>query len=167
MISKRNRLLALLIFASVVLDQASKILIRNYIDRYQSISLIGEYFTLTNVENPGAFLGMGSDLSPSLKLVLLLILPVIVLGIVMYKLFTETTLDKWSTIGFASIIGGGIANMLDRFRFGSVTDFLHIDFGGVFRTGIFNVADMFVSAGLIILILVGFKKKPQKETTES
>ena len=105
MISKRNRLLALLIFASVVLDQASKILIRNYIDRYQSISLIGEYFTLTNVENPGAFLGMGSDLSPSLKLVLLLILPVIVLGIVMYKLFTETTLDKWSTIGFASIIG--------------------------------------------------------------
>ena len=57
--------------------------------------------------------------------------------------------------------------MLDRFRFGSVTDFLHIDFGGVFRTGIFNVADMFVSAGLIILILVGFKKKPQKETTES
>jgi signal peptidase II len=134
-------------------------LVRHYVERYQSISLIGDYLTLTNVENPGAFLGMGSDLSPTLKLMLLLILPVIVLGIVMYKLFTESTLDKWSTIGFASIIGGGIANMLDRFRFGSVTDFLHIDFGGVFQTGIFNAADMFVSAGLILLVTLGFKKK--------
>ena len=163
MISKRNRLLVLLIFASVVLDQATKIFVRNYVDRYQSISLIGDYLTLTNVENPGAFLGMGSDLSPTLKLTLLLILQVIVLVIVMYKLFTETTLDKWSTIGFASIIGGGIANMLDRFRFGSVTDFLHIDFGGIAQTGIFNVADMFVSTGLIVLVALGFKKKPKQE----
>ncbi len=165
MISKRNRLLVLLIFASVVFDQATKILVRHYVDRYQSIALIGDYLTLTNVENPGAFLGMGSDLSPNLKLTLLLILPVIVLVIVMYKLFTETTLDKWSTIGFASIIGGGIANMFDRFRFGSVTDFLHIDFGGIVQTGIFNVADMFVSAGLIVLVVLGFKKKPKQEET--
>ena len=114
---------------------------------------------MMNVENAGAFLGMGSDLSPTLRIILLLILPIIVLGFVLHYIFKDKTLNNWSLFAFASIIGGGIANVYDRIIYGSVTDFFFIDLGGVFRTGIFNMADLSVTTGMIILLLVSFKKK--------
>ena len=76
----------------------------------------------------------------------------------------DKTLDSWSLFAFASIIGGGMANVYDRIVYGSVTDFLFIDLGGVFRTGIFNLADMSVTTGMIILVIASFRKK--KETTK-
>jgi signal peptidase II len=61
------------------------------------------------------------------------------------------------------IIGGGIANVYDRIIYGSVTDFLYIDLGGVFRTGIFNLADLFVTTGMIILLFASFNNKKHSE----
>jgi signal peptidase II len=64
------------------------------------------------------------------------------------------------------IIGGGLGNIYDRIRFGSVTDFAHIDFV-IFQTGVFNVADMSIMAGTIMIILhAWFKKKPDIQTNE-
>ena len=58
------------------------------------------------------------------------------------------------------IVGGGIGNLYDRIAYGSVTDFMHIKFG-VLQTGVFNVADMSIMAGMfIILFHAWFKKKP-------
>ena len=69
-----------------------------------------------------------------------------------------------SLIGFCCIVGGGIANVFDRFMYGSVTDFLHIDLGGVFRTGIFNIADLSVTTGMIMILLASFLyRKPKQE----
>ena len=102
---------------------------------------------------------MGSVLNGPLRIFLLLVLPVVVLAFVMRYIFKDKTLDNWSLFAFASIIGGGISNVLDRFILGWVTDFWHIDLGGVFRTGIFNIADLFVTTGMIILVFVSFKKK--------
>jgi signal peptidase II len=53
------------------------------------------------------------------------------------------------------LIGGGIGNIYDRIKFGSVTDFLHIDFI-LFRTGIFNLADVSIMIGIGILLLHSF-----------
>ena len=61
------------------------------------------------------------------------------------------------------IIGGGIANVFDRIVYGSVTDFFHIDLGGGIRTGIFNVADMSVTSGMIMLVIASFIHR-KKET---
>ena len=76
---KRNISISIIIALSIFLDQISKILIRNNVEQYSDIKLIGEYFILTNVENSGAFLGMGSGFSPIMKSVFLIILPIIVL----------------------------------------------------------------------------------------
>ena len=70
-------------------------------------------------------------------------------------------------IGFACVVGGGFANVYDRIRVGSVTDFLHIDLGGVFRTGIFNVADMSVSFGMIMILWASFSQRKHKESSKS
>mgnify|MGYP000023519681 CR=1 FL=1 len=77
----------------------------------------------------------------------------------MHYIFKDKTLNSWSLFAFASIIGGGISNVFDRFVFGWVTDFWHIDLGGIFKTGIFNIADLFVTTGMIILVFASFRKK--------
>ena len=155
----RNISISILITVSIVLDQLSKALIRENIDQYSEIKLIGEYFILTNVENSGAFLGMGSDFSPFIKTIFLLILPIIVLICIMIYVYRDKEIDKISLIGFCFIIGGGIANIYDRIIYGSVTDFLFIDLGGIFKTGIFNIADLSVTTGMILILLMSFRSK--------
>ncbi|MFY0712512.1 signal peptidase II [Seonamhaeicola sp. NFXS20] len=158
-LSRRSAFIIITIITSIAIDQISKVWIRTNVKPGSSSEIIGKYFTLHNVENTGAFLGMGSDLNETLRVILLLILPVVVLGFVLRYVFKDKSLGNWSLFAFASIIGGGIANVYDRFVYGSVTDFWHIDLGGVFRTGIFNVADVFVSTGMIILVFFTFFKK--------
>ena len=155
----RNISISILITVSIVLDQLSKVLILKKIDQYSEIKLIGEYFILTNVENSGAFLGMGSDFSPFIKTIFLLILPIIILICIMIYVYRDKEIDKISLIGFCFIIGGGIANIYDRIMYGSVTDFLFIDLGGIFKTGIFNIADLSVTTGMIMILLMSFKNK--------
>jgi len=155
----RNISITILIAVSILLDQLSKFLIRQNVDQYSEIKLIGDYFILTNVENSGAFLGMGSDFSPFIKTIFLLILPVIVLICIMVYVYRDKQIDKISLIGFCLIIGGGIANIYDRILYGSVTDFLFIDLGGIFKTGIFNIADLSVTTGMILILLMSFRSK--------
>ena len=155
----RNISITIIITLSFLLDQLSKFLIRQNIDQYSELKLIGDYFILTNVENSGAFLGMGSDFSPFLKTIFLLILPIIVLIFIMFYVYRDKQIDKISLIGFCLIIGGGIGNIYDRILYGSVTDFLFIDLGGIFKTGIFNIADLSVTTGMILILLMSFKSK--------
>ena len=171
-VTKRSLFILVVIVATIAVDQISKTLVRTHIQPRtefnlgERISLIGDNFIMMNVENAGAFLGMGSDLNPTLRIILLLILPILVLGFVLHYIIKDKTLDKWSLFAFASIIGGGIANVYDRIVYGSVTDFFFIDLGGVFRTGIFNMADLSVTTGMIILLLVSFKKKKENDNLE-
>ena len=155
----RNISISIIIALSIFLDQISKILIRNNVEQYSDIKLIGEYFILTNVENSGAFLGMGSGFSPIMKSVFLIILPIIVLISIIIYVYRDKEIDKISLIGFSIIIGGGIGNIFDRIIYGSVTDFLFIDLGGIFKTGIFNIADLAVTTGMILILLMSFKNK--------
>ncbi|OIQ21920.1 signal peptidase II [Lacinutrix sp. MedPE-SW] len=158
---KNNRTLfiTILIVVNIALDQISKFWVRANVPAGSRSEILGDYFTLHNVENTGAFLGLGSDFNPILKIILLNVLPVVVLTLVLFHIFRDKTLDKFSLIGFCCIIGGGIANLYDRILYGQVTDFWHIDLGGVFRTGIFNIADVSVMVGMGLLILGNFKKK--------
>ncbi len=133
------------------------------------MNIIKDYFQLIWVENKGAFLGMGSDMNPTLRLIFLLVLPTIVLIYVIYYIVKTRELDRLSLIAFCCIIGGGIANVFDRIIYGQVTDFFFIDLGGVFKTGIFNVADLSVTTGMILLLLSGIftsKKNVKKLKTE-
>ncbi len=159
----RSAFIIILIVLNAAIDQTSKFWVRTNVIPHKETELFGDYFILTNVENSGAFLGMGSDFNPTLKLILLLILPILVLGYVIYYLFKNKNLDRYSLVGFCFIIGGGLANLYDRVLYGQVTDFFHIDLGGVFKTGIFNMADVSVMVGMGLLILASFKKPKLEE----
>ena len=158
----RTILILILVIFNIGLDQFSKIQVRETVVPGSRSELLGKQLQLMNVENSGAFLSMGSDSNPTVKLIFLLILPVIVLGVVLYYVLTNKALDKLSIIGLSCIAGGGIANLYDRFLYGSVTDFLYIDLGGVFKTGVFNIADMSVTTGMVLLLLSSFLDRPSK-----
>ena len=160
MINKKKRkiLTTIIILLSIACDQISKVWARNNLESYTEKNIVGEVFSLIKVENTGAFLGMGSELSETLRVLLLIILPVIVLVSITVYTYIDKSLDKISIIGFSFIIGGGISNIFDRIMFGSVTDFLYLNFGGIFKTGIFNVADLWVTTGMILILISSFKK---------
>ena len=169
---KRNIFIIILIVFNIAADQVSKALVRAKMLFYPEngdravIDVIGSYFQLLWVENKGAFLGMGSDMNEVLRVILLLILPTIVLLYVIYYIIKNKDLSRLNLVAFCCIIGGGIANVYDRIFLGSVTDFFFINLGGIFKTGIFNMADLSVTTGMIILLLSGliFNKK-ENETT--
>lgn len=163
----RNLFIGVLIIFNIAIDQITKVIARSTLTFQKAENVIGDYFQLIWVENKGAFLGMGSDMNPTLRLIFLLILPTIVLGYVIYYIIKTKALDHLSLVAFCCIIGGGVANVFDRIVFGQVTDFFFIDLGGVFRTGIFNVADMSVTTGMLLLIFSNLlvKKKGNSKDT--
>jgi len=161
----RNLSITLLIVFNIAIDQVSKVLVRANFQYGEIKELIGKKFIMQYVDNKGAFLGLGSDMNDTLRLILLLILPTLVLGYLIYYITVNKTLDKLSTIALSCIAGGGIANVFDRIAFGKVTDFFFINLGGVFKTGIFNVADMSVTFGMLILVYTWFITSKKKQNS--
>ncbi|MBU2922783.1 signal peptidase II [Winogradskyella psychrotolerans] len=161
----RSLFIVLLIAFNIAIDQISKVIVRTTMIKggKGQINVIQDYFQLIWVENKGAFLGMGSDMNPTLRLIFLLVLPTLVLAYVIYYILKTKELDRLSLIAFCCIAGGGIANVFDRIVFGEVTDFFFIDLGGVFKTGIFNVADMSVTIGMVMLLFSGVFNNKKKE----
>ena len=92
--NKRTLLILVLVILNIGLDQFSKFQVRERVVPGSRTEIIGKQLQLMNVENTGAFLSMGSDSNPTVKLIFLLIVPVIVLGIVLYYVLTDKTLDR-------------------------------------------------------------------------
>ena len=153
-------LIVLIIIINIGCDQVSKKIVRNSIGPYETISVLDNHVTVTHAENPGAFLSLGDSLPKAAKNILLSLLPLLILAFVFYYTITRHTMSKLMLVGLCFIIGGGIGNVFDRIVYGSVTDFLHIKFGG-FQTGIFNLADLSIVTGMLILLLNSLLKKKQ------
>nr|WP_199158285.1 signal peptidase II [Pedobacter sp. ASV2] len=160
---KQKRIMRLIFLAIVLIlnigfDQVSKNIVRNNISEYEHISVIKDRFTLTKVENSGAFLSLGDNMPYIFRLIILSGLPIVFLGYGLYFLFTKQNLPKTFQIALCFLIGGGIGNLYDRIVHGSVTDFMHMDFK-IFQTGVFNFADISIMIGVGILLFQSIKSK--------
>lgn len=159
-------LLLIIIALNLGCDQFSKVIARKNIEPYEQIDIIKDRFTLTLVENTGAFLSAGSNLPELVRIMLLMVLPIAVLGYGLWFLYANKHIPRLMQIGVCFLIGGGIGNIYDRIVYGSVTDFLHMDFG-LFRTGIFNMADVSIMVGIGLLLLQNLTAaKIKKEKAE-
>ena len=135
-------------------DRVTKNLAKEHLMFHAPISYLHNTVRLEYVENTGAALSLGDQLSKPVSFWLLSILPLIFLlvlaGYVLTKINEYNTLKLFS---FSLIIAGGLGNIIDRLLFDRhVTDFMNVGISN-FRTGIFNVADMCVTAGVIGLLL--------------
>lgn len=147
-------LFILLILCSVGCDRVTKDLAKEHLNGLGELSYLNDTFRLVYVENPGAAMSFGADWHPDLKFWVLSLLPlgvmVLVLGFVLKNInnlgFTHLT-------GLGLIIAGGAGNLFDRFFNNSlVPDFMNIGVNSL-RTGIFNVADVCITTGIIITLV--------------
>ena len=147
-----KKLLILVIIASnIACDQVSKRIVRQNIEYNKQINVIGHYFILTKVENTGAFLGLGNSIPRPIYKLLMIIIPLLVLGYALFYLLTRNNIPNPVMIALSLIIAGGFGNIYDRIIYGSVTDFIHFDFI-IFKTGILNIADVSVTAGVFLIM---------------
>ncbi len=157
-------ILATLIF-SIGCDQVTKIAARDHLQGQQMQSYIGDTFRLTYAENSGAFLSLGSTLPDTWRTIIFVVLVAIFLGGFFIWMLRSKHLTWTALMASTLIVGGGIGNLIDRVVFdGKVTDFMNMGIGDL-RTGIFNVADIWIVVGAVMMIIVSFQKPPEEEET--
>lgn len=159
-------LLLLIICCNIGCDQISKSIIRTELSSQDQLKFFNDTLTVLKVENFGAFLSYGDDLPEGIKFIFLSLLPLLILGYGLYHLLTKSNDGKLYATGFCFLIGGGFGNLYDRLLYGSVTDFLHLDLG-VFETGVFNMADVSISAGILMLFIAIYQRRKSPEILKS
>ncbi len=136
---------AILIALLIGLDQASKIFI--YAERvsFEHMEIIKDFFYLTYLENRGAAFSMLQNFRP-----FFLIMTPIAVGVMIY--FFQRQKHGLARIALCLLIAGALGNFIDRLLRGFVVDFFHFyPFGYDFA--VFNVADIFVSVGVALLVI--------------
>ena len=162
---KRRILYAVIIAAVLLLDQATKRIVRATLSDFMPRHYAGRLVTLVLTENAGAFLSLGDNLPPGLRTIVFDVVVAIGLVAALVVLFRGKVTAHGDDVALAFIIGGGIGNLIDRIRFGGrVTDFIYLQ-AGFLHTGVFNVADMAITFG--VLWLLGTWAFAPKATSES
>lgn len=152
---KKATMLGGIIFGSVGCDQASKYTAKYYLEGTGTHSYLGDTFRLLYIENHGAFLGLGSNLPEFARTLIFTVFVAIMLVAVGVWVFRDEDATPTALVAAALVVGGGVGNLIDRVvNNGGVIDFLNIGIGPV-RTGIFNIADVWIMAGAVLLVFAG------------
>lgn len=144
--NKKNNFLMIIAIILVLMDQIIKIVISTKL--YNStIMLIPYVLNLTYVQNTGAAFGIGSN-----STAMFIVVNIVVIGLITYFAFSKKEeISKSILIALYLIIAGGISNLIDRIVRGFVIDY--IDISQVIKYPVFNLADIFIVMGCIIIAI--------------
>lgn len=152
MVIRRSAVVLATLVGCVGCDQSTKQAAKFFLDGHGTVSLFADILRLGYAENAGGFLGMGSALPQSWRTAIFLAAVLVVVAALCGYAVTRASTGRAVIVGLALVIGGGLGNVIDRiFNDGRVIDFLNIGIGSV-RTGIFNVADMAVMLGALMVV---------------
>jgi len=139
----------------LITDQVTKFLIRTNLTPGQSIPEEGR-FRLSYSTNPGGVFGL--PINPTFALILALIVAALIIWLYLRWLYRGNRLLR---LGLGLILGGAVGNLIDRIRFGVVTDFIDVRLWGDFHWPAFNLADASLTIGIFILAFSLFSLFPQ------
>ncbi len=161
---KKIGVLFCILIAGSVLDHVTKSAAFNSLPRNETYSYLFDTFRIQYSENSGAFLSMGESLPPAAGFILLTLLPALFLVILFIYIIFSKKINASLTIAFSLILAGGSNNIFDRIISGRrVIDFMNWGIGPYFRTGILNFADMYITAGFIMLVILVFIDERKKK----
>jgi signal peptidase II len=143
---------ALLSGALLGLDFATKVLAEAYLGG--RVRLLGGLVLLVFTRNQGAFLSMGASFGPWARLVFLIALPALALAALLAWLILRAPPSRPLAWVAALFLAGGFGNLVERIFVGSVRDFLNFGIGNL-RTGVMNLADLYLTAALVVVLLRG------------
>jgi signal peptidase II len=138
----------LYIIGIIVLDQITKYIAKIKLYSVSQIDLIKGFFSLTYVENRGAAFGIFRD-----KRIILVGFTAIVIAAMIFYLIKGKSMNRLLRISLTLIIAGAIGNLIDRISLGYVVDFFHLYIGSVVDWPVFNVADISIVCGTILLAI--------------
>ncbi|MDA8135808.1 MAG: signal peptidase II [Desulfobacteraceae bacterium] len=135
----------------IIVDQVTKYILKINLALHDHIVVLDNFFNITHVLNPGGAFGFFAGKSPEIRKFIFLFLSSLVALFVLwfYKKCAETY--TFLSYGLALIFGGAIGNLIDRFLYGKVVDFLDFYIGSAHWPA-FNIADSAISVGMGILI---------------
>ncbi|NET72773.1 MAG: lipoprotein signal peptidase [Sphaerospermopsis sp. SIO1G2] len=148
----KNRLFWIISVSSFVIDQLTKLLVVKTFELGETLPLLPGIFHFTYVTNTGAAFSILSGKVEWLRWLSL----AVSLGLIAIGLFSPL-LNLWEELGYGLILGGAIGNGIDRFALGYVVDFL--DFR-LINFPVFNLADSWISIGVICLLVSSLQKTP-------
>lgn len=150
-ISKQRIIYFSILLVSILVDQLSKYWAVQSLKAYPGQDFLGGIFRLEYAENPGAFLGLGSQFDPEVRFWIFTIFVAIFLVYAIILLWRSKSLDS-NSLGLCLLISGGVGNLIDRSLNHKVVDFMNMGIGSL-RTGIFNVADFAIVVGMCFMLL--------------
>ena len=141
----------LLVVMILVADQATKWIILNDVMAPPRVIEVTSFFNLVLVWNQGVSFGLFGDGGDTQRWVLIGVALAISLGLSVWLLRAGS---RWIALSLGGIIGGAIGNVIDRFAYGAVADFLDFHVAG-YHWPAFNVADSAITIGVVALLLDG------------
>ncbi|MGB2989224.1 MAG: signal peptidase II [Candidatus Zixiibacteriota bacterium] len=172
--------LVIISLLAILTDQFSKTIASRLLAPGESVPVLGDFFRLTLVLNPGGVFGTrigGQNFYTFIS--------ILAIGIILWFFFKTSDKEISLKVGLSLVLGGAIGNLIDRFRFGEVVDFLDFEFFNISlppakiaflrfpgfyldRWPVFNLADSFVLIGMILVMvhLLFSKETPTVETPQ-
>jgi len=144
----------------MLLDQVTKFYVISHFQLHESLPVIDGFFNITYIRNPGAAFGFLAGASPVFRGLFFTAVTLITAGMILYYLVKNRVRNHLLVLSLALILAGALGNLVDRFRFGEVVDFL--DFSvGAYHWPAFNIADSAISIGAVFLIVEMFRRRKE------
>jgi len=149
----RAVIVSFVFFLCVGCDQVTKRVAREHLSAGLGHSFLHDSFRLIYAENSGAFLSIGDSLPGHMRSAIFILGAAILCLGALWAAYRARAQGRWQVVALSLIASGGIGNLIDRLtNDGRVTDFLNLGIGSL-RTGIFNVADMALMAGVALYFI--------------
>lgn len=160
--NKKLSLIGITSLISIAIDQWTKYLATQHLLGREQLSWWNDFFVLTYSINHGAFLGLGDSLPETVRdLIFSGLVSIFLIGFTIYAL-RDKTMNNLQNLACGLVLSGGLSNLYDRItNNGGVVDFMNMGIGSL-RTGIFNVADMAIMAGVFLLLFYSYKADLKK-----
>jgi signal peptidase II len=155
-ILSRSVLLCLLLAATAGCDRVTKHLAMTSLAGMPEQSFLADTIRLEYHENSGGFLSAGATWRPEIRAIVFQVFNAFFLTATGF-LAMRYQWSRWAKAGLVMFLAGGFSNLVDRIAMGRVIDFLNVGIGP-FRTGIFNVADVAIVAGIGVLLVEHWRR---------
>jgi len=152
----------LFILFAVFVDQVSKYFIIEYFNIYPEFLIndflyeVNQYLNIVIVWNKGFAFGLFQNNIFSVNILYIFLIGSVILVLIIYA---NKLNQKYYFLIFGLIIGGALGNLIDRILYGAVVDFIDLHYMNL-HWYVFNIADICISIGCILLVLAEISKKP-------
>ena len=143
-----------IILSVIVLDYYTK----QYALLFDQNYILNSFITIYTMNNYGIAFSLFNNLDYLGKWVLNILI-FIILTFIAKELFTNLASSNLYLTGLSLILGGGLANFLDRYDNSAVTDFIILHYNDLYFPAVFNIADLSISIGAVLIIIYFMRNK--------